>query len=89
MMSMKTVAAIAAAAGLMWGSAHAAPETAPQMSEVIILELPPMAPGEAVQGGDQEQALLGMLLLQLLGAMQAEGDMIEVQPPSSAQGQRI
>jgi hypothetical protein len=25
----------------------------------------------------------------LLGAMQAEGDMIEVQPPSSAQGQRI
>jgi hypothetical protein len=48
-----------------------------------------MAPGEAVQGSDQEQALLRMLLLQLLGAMQAEGDMIEVQPPSSAQGQRI
>ena len=37
----------------------------------------------------QEQAILAMLLLQLLNAMQAEGDGIEVQLATPPQGQSI
>ena len=91
MMSKKAVAALAASVALMWGSAHAAPEAAEivEMPGVIILELQPMAPGETGVASEQEQALLAMLLMQLLGAMQAEGENLEVQFVVPPQGERI
>ena len=76
MMSKKVFTAVVAAASLIWGSAHAAPEAtegAPgEMPGVIILELAPGMAGQA--GSEQEQAMMALLLLQLLGAMQVEGD---------------
>ena len=94
MMSRKVGAALAASVALMWGSAHAAPEAAEmppaQVPEVIILELQPVAPGEATaESSAQEQAMLGMLLMQLLGAMQAEGENVEVQFVAPPSGERI
>lgn len=97
MKSMRQVAAVLAAVGFTWGAAHAGPEAAEAMPEmpVIILELQPIAPGEAaggelmVPGGEQEQMMLGMLLLQLLSAMQAEGENVEVQFAAPQEGQRI
>ena len=89
-MKSKHIAALVASAGLIWGTAHAAPDIAniaPDQPEVIILELQPM-PG-VQPGSEQEQAILGMLLLQLLNAMQAVGDGIEVQLATPPQGQSI
>jgi len=88
----RAVAAAVAAATLAWGSAQAAPETEamPEVPGVIILELQPPGPGEATAGTDQEQALLGLLLLQLLGAMHGEsGNVDNVQPVAPAMGTRI
>ena len=86
MKSKRTVAALVASAGLLWGSAHAAPEAAQeQIPEIIILEMQPMAPGAAMD----EQTLLGMLLLQLLSAMQAEGENVEIQFIAPQVGERI
>ena len=72
----RAVAAAVAAVTLAWGSAQAAPETeaTPELPGVIILELVPRGPGEeAMAGSDQEQNLLGLLLLQLLGAIPGGG----------------
>ena len=92
MVSKKAVAAIAASVALLWGSAHAAPEAA-EINEmpVIILELQPMMPDgtAAAAPSEQEQAMLGMLLLQLLGAMQAEGANVEVERVAPVVGQSI
>ena len=84
-MKSKRIAALVACAGLTWGSAHAAPDAAelsPQPQEVIILELQE-TPTE------QEQAILSMLLLQILTALQAEGQNVEVQFVAPQQGERI
>lgn len=84
-MKSKRIAALVACAGLAWGSAHAAPDAAelpPQPQEVIILELQE-TPTE------QEQAILSMLLLQILSALQAEGQSVEVQFVAPPQGERI
>ena len=93
MKSIKTIAAAVAAAAFTLGSAHAAPEAAEGGAlapDVIILELQPMLPGDApAAGGEQDQALLGMLLLQLLAAMQAQGDTLELQVIEPPQGLRI
>ena len=71
----RRIAALAAGAALIWGSAHAAPETpepVQQETPVIIFELQPLPPGIAGTA-EQEQALLSMLLLQLLmGGAQIE-----------------
>ena len=92
----RAVAAIAAAVALAWGSAQAAPEAAeaiPEVPGVIILELQPLGPGEAAVGStDQEQALLGLLLLQLLGAMQGQDNVgvdLDVHPVTPPIGTRI
>ena len=87
-MKSKLVAALVASAALLWGPAHAASDLAdPQAQDpgVIILELQPGAEGAS----EQDQAMLGMLLLQLLSAMQAEGDNVEVQPVAPPVGERI
>lgn len=70
----RRIAALTAGAALIWGSAHAGPETPEPVQEtpVIILELQPGPPG-AAGSAEQEQALLSMLLLQLLmGDVQVE-----------------
>ena len=92
----RAVAAIAAAVALAWGSAQAAPETEGmvEVPGVIILEVQPPGPGEApVAGTDQEQALMALLLLQLLGAMQGPenvgGNVESVQPIAPPVGTRI
>jgi hypothetical protein len=94
MMSKKAFAAVVAAASLMWGSAHAAPEAtegaAGDMPGVIILELAPMGPGAGDSAAsEQEQAMMTMLLLQLLGLMGPEGDPADVQLIAPTSGQRI
>jgi hypothetical protein len=84
-MKSKGIAALVACAGLIWGSAHAAPDAAelpPEPQEIIILELQE-TPTE------QEQAILSMLLMQILTALQAEGQNVEVQFVVPAQGERI
>jgi hypothetical protein len=97
MKSNRVVAALAAGAALAWGSAHAAPEAAepaPEAPGIIIFQLEPAQPGTAPQAGEagqaaseHEQVMLGMLLLQMLGAMQSEGESAEVRLPPG--GQRI
>ncbi len=86
----QTMAALVASTALLWGSAHAAPEAlqGAEIPDVIILELQPMTPG-VEPGSSQEQALMTMLLLQLLGAMQAEGENVDVQLVSPQAGQSI
>jgi hypothetical protein len=88
-MKSKFLAALVASAGLVWGTAHAAPDMANVSPEgpVIVLELQPI-PG-VEPGSEQEQAILGMLLQQLLSAMQAEGESVEVQRVTPVQGQSI
>jgi hypothetical protein len=89
-MKSKLIAALVASAGLAWGTAHAAPDIANAPSDgtpVIVLELQPI-PG-VEPGSEQEQAIVAMLLQQLLSAMQAEGDSVEVQRIQPVQGQRI
>jgi hypothetical protein len=84
-MKSKTIAALVACAGLAWGSAHAAPQTpeaVPEQHEVIILELQEMPT-------EQEQAILSMLLMQIIAAMQAEGEAVEVQLVAPVQGDSI
>lgn len=84
-MKSKGIAALVAGAGLIWGSAHAAPDPAElplQPHEIIVLELQE-TPTE------QEQAVLNMLLLQILSALQAEGENVEVQFIVPQQGQSI
>ena len=90
MKPMRTIAALAAGAALIWGTAHAAPDTpeapegpaaAPEATQevpVIIMELPPgVAPGS-----EQEQALITALLMQLMmGGVQIEGGNPDVLPP--------
>ena len=78
----RRIAALAVGAALIWGSAHAAPETPEPLQEtpVIILELQPLPPGTA-GAAEQEQALLSMLLLQLLmGGVQIESGSGSVEP---------
>jgi hypothetical protein len=91
MKSKQTMAALVAAASLLWGSAHAAPEAGEQGLEgpgVVILELQAIIPGIEA-GSEQEQALMGMLLLQLLAAMQAESESVEVPLTVPVVGERI
>jgi hypothetical protein len=88
-MKSKFIAALVASAGLVWGTAHAAPDTSEALPEdpgVVVLELAPM-PG-VEPGSEQEQAILGLLVQQLIEAMQAQGEgNVEVQfvPPPNAQ----
>jgi len=88
-MKSKFIAALVASAGLVWGTAHAAPEMAntPSGGPVIVLELQPI-PG-VEPGSEQEQAIVSMLLMQLLGVMQAEGNSVEVDSVQPVAGQSI
>jgi hypothetical protein len=63
----------------------------PELPGVIILELVPRGPGEAAMAGsDHEQNLLGLLLLQLLGAIPGEGpEGVDVQLVVPPDGTRI
>ena len=86
MLSKRTIAALAASAALIGGSALAAPDTpqAAQEAPFIIIELLPpdgaSGPGAAIPS-EQEQAIMTMLLLQLLmGGLQIEGENSQVQP---------
>ena len=95
MKPMHTVAALAASALLLWGSAQAAPEQ-PEATEgipVIILELQPTDPGASgAPASEQEQAMMSMLLLQLLMGLQAQGEASDAPAsiaPMSDVGQRI
>jgi hypothetical protein len=83
-MKSKRVAALVACAGLVWGSAHAAPDAAevPPPQEIIILELQE-TPTE------QEQAILSALIQQILATLEAEGENVEVQVLVPQQGERI
>jgi hypothetical protein len=76
MLPKRTMAALAAGALLTWGSAHAAPEASEtQEIPVIILELQPgPADGSGNAATEREQALVTMLLMQLLMGLQAEGE---------------
>ena len=85
-MKLKSIAALLTAAGLAFSSAHAAPEAAESLVEVPVLILE-LQPGEGMS--EQDQAMFAMLLMQLLGGMQAEGDNIEVQFIAPQSGQRI
>jgi|SRR5688572_6455870 len=82
--TIAALAALAAGVALIWGSAHAVPDAeATQEVPVIIIEVLPGAP--AGPGGaaasEQEQAIMSMLLLQLLmGGLQIEGESSDVQP---------
>lgn len=88
MKSKQITAALAASLALAFGSAHAAPDPAETAEvPVIILELTPASPDGQVS--EQEQAALTMLLMQLLGAMQAEGENVEVQFVKPTQGLSI
>ena len=90
-MKWKSIAALVASAALVWGPAHAAPDAAESLAQqpgVIIFELQPLAP-DAQAGNEQEQAILAMLLLQLLTAMQSEGGNVEVQLIAPQTGERI
>jgi hypothetical protein len=94
MMSKKAFTAVVAAAGLIFGSAHAAPEATEgmpgEMPGVIILDLGPAAPGAGeATPSEQEQAMMTMLLLQLLGVMGNEGAPVEVQMVAPSPGERI
>ena len=86
MLPKRTIAALAAGAALIVGSALAAPDMpeAAQEAPVIIIELLPSDgssdPAAAIPS-EQEQAIMSMLLLQLLmGGLQIEGGSSEVQP---------
>jgi hypothetical protein len=84
-MKSKVIAALVACATLAWGSAHAEPDAAElpvQPQEIIILELHEMPT-------EQEQAILSTLLMQIIAALQAEGQNVEVQFVVSPQGERI
>jgi hypothetical protein len=84
-MKSKRIAALVACAAFSWGSAHAAPDPAElpaEPREIIILELQE-TPTE------QEQAILSTLLMQIIAALQAEGQNVEVQFVVSPQGERI
>ena len=89
-MKSKFIAALVASAGLVWGTAHSAPDVGNAPSEgtpIIVLEMQPI-PG-IEPGSEQEQALLNMLLMQLLSAMQAEGQSVEVEVVQPVVGQAI
>jgi hypothetical protein len=88
-MKSKFIAALVASAGLVWGTAHAAPDiaNAPSEGPVIVLELQPI-PG-VEPGSEQEQAILSMLLMQLLSALQGEGESTEVEIVHPVAGQSI
>ena len=88
MRSKRWIAALAASAGVLWASAHAADEPPVQAPPgippgIIIFELQPAPPGTAPEGEPpqaaepgaaqaQEQAMLSMLLLQLLAGMEGQ-----------------
>ena len=95
MKPMRTIATLTASALLMWGSAQAAPE-APETGEgvpVIILELAPQPGVGGAQPSEQEQAMMAMLLLQLLMGMEPQGGAPDgpapISAPKPAGGQRI
>ena len=85
MLPKRTIAALAAGAALMWGSAHAAPETPEglQGAPVIILELQP-----GTTGSEQEQAVMAMLLLQLLMGLQAETESVDTPTAAPKAGEQ-
>lgn len=94
MLPKHTIAALVASAALIGGSALAAPDTteAAQEAPFIIIELMPGGPGEpgAATASEQEQAIMSMLLLQLLMGLQIEGESPDVQSIAGpAKGQSI
>ena len=95
MLPKHTIAALVASAALIGGSALAAPDTpeAAQGAPFFIIELLPPdgsgGPGSTAPS-EQEQAIMGMLLLQLLMGLQTEGEGSEVQPIAApTRGQSI
>jgi hypothetical protein len=89
-MKSKFIAALVASAGLIWGTAHAAPdvsEASPEDPGVVVLELGPM-PG-VEPGSAQEQAIMAAIVQQLLEAMQADQGNVEVEYVPQPQGQSI
>jgi hypothetical protein len=79
-MKLTKLPAALAGLSLLWGTAFAQsePVQAPELPGVIILELQPVAPGDS-EAAANEQAMLGMLLMQLLAALEAEGERPEIQ----------
>jgi hypothetical protein len=89
-MKSKLVAALVASAGLIWGTAHAAPdvsEASPEDPGVVVLELGPI-PG-VEPGSEQEQAIVAAIVQQLLEGMQADQGNVEVEYVPQPEGQRI
>lgn len=83
-MKLKKFSAALAGLSLLWGTAFAQSEPVQTPdAPIIILELQPgqLQPTDPAGGQSEvnEQAMLGMLLMQLLSALQAEGDNAEIQ----------
>lgn len=99
MTSKRLIAILLASAALIWGAGHAAPEATEALPEgpgVIIFELQPMQPMQPMQPGmeagrDHRQAIMSLLLLQLLMGMQMqmESESVEVQRVAPPAGQMI
>jgi hypothetical protein len=89
-MKSKSIAALVATAGLIWGTAHAAPDVSkasPEDPGVVVLELGPI-PG-VEPGSAQEQAIMAAVVQQLLEAVQTDQGNVEVEYVPQPAGQRI
>jgi len=89
-MKSKFIAALVASAGLIWGTAHAAPDASdasPEDPGVVVLELAPI-PG-VEPGSEQEQAIVAAIVQQLLEGMQTDQGNVEVEYVPQPEGQRI
>jgi hypothetical protein len=80
-MKSKTMSAALAGLSLIWSTAFAqsGPTEMPETPSIIILELEPMQPGAGGPLSEADQAMLGMLVMQLLATLEAEGNAQEPQ----------
>jgi hypothetical protein len=80
-MKPNKISAALAGLSLIWGTAFAqsGPVEAPEIPSIIILELEPMQPGQIGPLSEADHAMLGMLLMQLLATLEAEGNSQELQ----------
>ena len=78
-MRLKTLSAALAGLSLVWSTAFAqsGPIETPEMPSIIILELEPMQPGSSGLLSEVDQAMIGMLLMQLLSTLEVEGNLQE------------
>ena len=76
-MELKKISAALAALSLLGSTAFAqsGPTETPEIPTIIILEMQPMQPGEAGQPSAAEKEMIGMLLMQLLATLEAEGSL--------------